>query len=474
MAKKDWYVLTDFKGGLYLSLNEEMIPRNATPLAQNVQVADGTLQTAAGYQKYIDVPVPDTAGNPAAIGSLMKFYRDGGDTRYLLAAAGGRVLYWDPSGGIGGNWSEIGSGFTTDTFDFLNYQNEDTEMVIIGNGIEATQKWTGPTPGGTSLEVLGGTPPKMKSMALHYERLWCIGDSTNPSRAAYSCRMNPEDWDESDEDKAGFIDALTWDGGVLLGLSNIFDDVVLYKTHNMFRVIGTYPGEYELRQVFTTRSAIAERSIVSEGTLAFHLCHDGIYVYDGTQALLLGGERIKSYFRSLNEGALPGACAEVYNDKLYMAVPEGTSTVNNAVIEYDILNDSFMIRRGMEVTQFLEYDGKLLFSAPNGYIYAFDEGAGQDGRGIEAVYETPWEDLGRRDLVKTIQEFYAVAEGTGRILITLITDTMNRRYLVDLPRRAEVVRLPVFAEGRRFKLRFENVAGASFMLARPQLQYEVR
>ena len=75
----------------------------------------------------------------------------------------------------------------------------------------------------------------------------------------------------------------------------------------------------------------------------------------------MGGERIKGYFRCLNQAALPGACAEVYNDKLYMAVPEETSTINNAVIEYDILNDSFMIRRGMEITQFLEYDGKTAF-----------------------------------------------------------------------------------------------------------------
>ena len=474
MAKTDWYVLTDFKGGLYLSLDEEMIPRNATPFAQNVRIADGTLRTAAGYQKYIEAPVPDPSGNPAAIGSLMKFYRNEGNTRYLLAAAGGRVLYWDPSGGAGGNWTVIGSGFSTDTFDFLNYQNENTEMVIIGNGQEETQKWTGPAPGGTALEALGGNPPKMKSMALHYERLWGIGDSANPNRATYSGKMNPEDWDKSDEDKAGDIDVMTWDGGVLLGLSNIFDDVVLYKTHNMFRVIGTYPGEYELRQVFSTRSAIAERSIVSEGTLAFHLCHDGIYVYDGTQAQLLGGERIKGYFKTLNQAVLPGACAGVYNDTLYMAVPEGTSPVNNAVIEYDILNDSFMIRRGMEITQFLEYDDKLLFCAPNGYIYVFDEGVSQDGRDIKAVYETPWEDLGRRDLVKTVQEFYAVAEGTGRVLITLITDTMSRRYIMNLPRKAEVVRLPVFAEGRRFKLRFENVTGGTFMLARPQLKYEVR
>jgi|GEM_PF-1236062 len=474
MAKTDWYVLNDFKGGLYLSLDEELIPRNASPLAQNVRIADGTLRTAAGYQKYIGAPVPDVSGNPASIGSLMKFYRNGGDTRYLLAAAGGRVLYWDPSGGVGGAWTEIGGGFTSDVFDFLNYQNDSAEMVILGNGVEAVQKWSGPSPGGTFLEALGGDPPRMKSMALHYERLWCIGDSANPNRAAYSNKMNPEDWDESDEDKAGHIEVLTWDGGVLLGLSNIFDDVVLYKTHNMFRVIGTYPGEYELRQVFTTRSAIAERSIVSEGTLAFHLCHDGIYVYDGTQARLLGGERIKPYFNTLNRAALPGACAEVHNDKLYVAVPEGASAVNNAVIEYDILNDSFLLRRGMEITQFLEYDGRLLFSAPNGYIYAFDEGVSQDGRDIEAVYETPWEDLGRRDLLKTVREFYAVAEGTGRLLVTLITDTMRRRYLLNLPRRAEVVRLPVYAEGRRFKLRFENVAGGSFMLARPQLKYQAR
>lgn len=474
MAKRNWYVLTDFKGGLFLSLNEEMIPRNATPFAQNVQIADGTLRTAAGYRKYITIPITDGAGNPVAVGSIMKFYRNSGNVSYLLAAAGGRVLYWDPSASADGGWRTIGNGFSSDTFDYLNYQNDTTEMVILGNGIEATQKWTGPAEGGVSLNPLGGNPPRMKSMALHFERLWGIGDSTNPNSASYSNQKEPENWDESDEDWAGHIDVLTWDGGVLLGISNIFDDVVLYKTHNVFRVIGTYPGQYELRQVFTTRSAISERSVVSEGALAFHLCYDGIYVYDGTQAQLLGGERMKAYFRTLNQAALSGACAAVYNDKLFMAIPEGSSAVNNAVIEYDILNDSFMLRRGMEVTQFMEYDDKLLFCAPDGYVYSFDEGTSLDGKNIEAIYETPWEDLGRRDLVKTLQELYVVLEGRGRLLVTLITDTMKRSYVINLPRRAEVMRLPVFAEGRRFKLRFENVAGSWFTITRPQVLYEAR
>ena len=67
-------------------------------------------------------------------------------------------------------------------------------------------------------------------------------------------------------DKAGDIDVCD------LGRRGYCWDCPIYstmwcctKTHNMFRVIGTYPGEYELRQVFSTRSAIAERSIVSEG-----------------------------------------------------------------------------------------------------------------------------------------------------------------------------------------------------------------
>lgn len=473
MANKDWYVIENFAGGLYLSPHEEMIPRNATPRAQNVLISDGTLRTAPGYEKYVPAPVTDGSGNPAPVGSLMKFCQDAGD-KYLLAASGGRVLYWDPSAGEGGDWTEIGSGFSTDAFDFLNYQNGDTQIVILGNGIEATQKWVGPNEGGTALEALGGDPPKMKRMALHFARLWGIGDSENPNTASYSNEKNPEDWDDSEEDKAGSVEVLTWDGGVLLGISNIFDDVVLFKTHNIFRVIGTYPGQYELRQVFATKSAIAERSIISEGPLAYHLCRDGIYVYDGTWAQPLGGDRIKAYFSTLNQEVLAGACAGAHNGKLYMAVPEGDSTVNNAVIEYDILNGSFMIRRGLTVTQFLEYDGRLLFCGPNGYVYAFDEGVDQDGGVIEAVYETPWEDLGRRDLKKTLDELYMVAEGKGRLLLTLITDCMRRRYVVTLPRRAEVVRLPVFAEGRRFKLRFENAAGASFTIARPQIRYEVR
>ena len=119
---------------------------------------------------------------------------------------------------------------------------------------------------------------------------------------------------------------------------------------------------------------------------------------------------------------------------------------------------------------------KLLFSAPNGYIYAFDEGARQDGQDIEAVYETPWEDLGRRDLVKTVQEFYAVAEGTGRLLITLITRYHESPVSSGSPPAGQRwcgFQYSPKAGGSSCGLK--NVgAGGAFMLARPQLKYEVR
>ena len=452
---KNPYKIDNFRGGLNFSADEEQIPRNATQRAENVDISDGSLKTANGYCKYIDTQIP----GGGSIGSIMEFYKNGvtGIESSLVGASGTKVYYWD-----GDEWIEIGSSFTSDIFSSLVWQKETTELLILTNGKESPQKWAGP---GDNLLDLDGSPPIMKSIALHRERLWGVGDPNHLSGAWYSNELNPEDWVEG-EDDAGRIDILTWDGGICIAIVNVFDDPVIYKTHNIWRIAGTYPSEYSQNQIFTTKGAIAPRSVVTAGPMAFHLCDDGIYTYDSNQTSLLGGDVIRPWFvNNLNMQYAQMASAAIHDSKLYMAFPTGISTVNNAVIEYDMINGNFMLRTGIEVAQFLKYDNKLLFVNRDGYVYEYDNGHSYDGSAIRALYETPWEFGKNRFSQKQIYRLKMRLNGKAKI--TFITDNNERSYVFETTKE-ELIDKPVFAKGERFKVRFENVNGSRFVINEPQ------
>ncbi len=114
-------------------------------------------------------------------------------------------------------------------WDYLNYQINETDVIIMGNGTDVMKKWDGTTFGN-----LGGTPPVAKSISIHAERLWATGVKSIPQYGDYySDDLNPENW-TGGEDAAGEIYLPTWGRGVCIGVSTIFSDLVIFKTNNIY------------------------------------------------------------------------------------------------------------------------------------------------------------------------------------------------------------------------------------------------
>ena len=451
------FKIKDFAGGLNQSADDSVLAVNQSRNAQNVDVSSGTLKTIDGYSKYI------ATACPASVTRLMKFYKNntttGAVTSYLLAATATAIYYW-----TGSAWSALATGLTNGDWDFLNYQIAMTDVVIMGNGADVMKKWDG-----TTFAALGGTPPVAKSIALHAERLWATGVKATPNSIYYSDDLNPENWTIA-EDGAGVIDVPTWDGGVCLGISNIFSDVVVFKTNNIHRIMGTYPAVYEVKQVYSAVGAIAEKTIVSGGDKAFFLSKDGLYYYNGVSAYTLLGDTAKDIV--INPSYAKNAVSIIYKNVLYCAFPEGTSTTNNAVFVYDLLNKTLMIWRGISITDFMEYEDKLLF-ASGATVYNIDEDANTfDGTNIVSFWETPWQDLDAFRVTKTADTLYFFAKGNGMLRVDITFDGKTKTKNVTLSANGKLHALATNLEGRRFKLKFSNISGSSFELTQPELTYE--
>ena len=451
------FKIPNFAGGLNQSADDSVLSVNQSRNAQNVDVASGTLKTIDGYSKYI------ATAAPAGITRLMKFYKNntttGAVTSYLLAATATAIYNW-----TGSAWTALATGLTSGDWDFLNYQIAMTDVVIMGNGADVMKKWDG-----TTFAALGGTPPVAKSIALHAERLWATGVKATPNSIYYSDDLNPENWTIA-EDGAGVIDVPTWDGGVCLGISNIFSDVVVFKTNNIHRIMGTYPAVYEVKQVYSAVGAIAEKTIVSGGDKAFFLSKDGLYYYNGVSAYPLLGDTAKDIV--INPSYAKNAVSIIYKNVLYCAFPEGTSTTNNAVFVYDLLNKTLMIWRGMSVTDFMEYEDKLLFSSGT-CVYNIDEDANTfDGTNIVSFWETPWQDLDAFRVTKTADTLYFYAKGNGMLRVDITFDGKTKTKNVTLNANGKLYELSTNLEGRRFKLKFSNISGSKFEITAPELTYE--
>ena len=456
------YSIYNFFGGINQSIDEQVLLPNESPDEQNMDISDGVLSTTKGFKKYIDTKLP------AGIKTLMGFYKtneDGTITSHLLASTETVLYRWNKSKN---RWDVLKTGLLSGDFSFINYQHNMDDIIIMGNGYNDVLKWDGVS---SQAKNLGGSPPKIKSIGLHYERVWGTGDRRNPNRVYYSDDLNPENWNQ-EENEGGFIDIPTWDGDVCLAVSTIFDDVVLFKTNSMFRIYGTYPGEYSKQQIFSSAGAIAEKSIVNAVNVAFFLAKDGIYSYNGSQTALVS-EKVKNIIKNMNQAYADKAVAVYFDNKYILAIPEGDSQVNNTIIEYDLLRQNIIVKRGIEVSTFLKYNNKLLFANSKGYVYEYNTGYDFDGEMIESYWETPETDLRIPDAIKRSTYFYVTVCGSGILKLDYIFDGVKKTEYIDLPLTPKLIRKRLRHKGRRFKLRFSNVNGSWFVVKGPKLLIDI-
>lgn len=443
--------------------HSQFIAPGETQSAQNMDIDNGNLSVCKGYSKCIDTPLP------GGIKTLMTFHKNNADgtvRSYLLASTNDTLYYWN-----GLTWSAIKPGLTNGYFEYINYQKDMTDLIIMTNGDESVFKWDGST-----VTSLGGSPPQFTSITLHYERLWGTGIKLNPNQVAYSAALNPEDWTES-VNTGGIIELPTWDGGKCIAVTSIFDNIVIFKTRNIFKIYGTYPGEYANKAVFTSTGAIAKRSIVNAITVAFFLASDGIYAYNGSQTQLISAP-IKDIIESMNDDYADKACGIFYNNKYILAIPTGSSTVNNTIIEYDTIKKSFNIKKGINVNDFVEIGTKLLFcnddlETGNSYVYEYNSSTTFNGDSINAFWETPDTDWNTPDATKTSTYIYATFQGTGQVKVEAIFDGVSKSRIIDLPATPKVLRKRLRNKGRRIKFRFSNIDGSTFTIINPKILIDV-
>mgnify|MGYP001217436943 FL=1 len=465
-------MIESFHNGVNQELDEQIISINEATVAENCSIEDGNLSLFKGYVKFneINLPIGDK--------KLMKFYKNNEAT--ILIATNNAIYKLNDSGTA---YEIISSGYDNNNFNFVNYQIDLDEVTVLTNGVDNVKVYDGTTfrdlknDGRDSTDGINNKSPKGKFVELHKERLWISGDSEHPNRLYFSKDFDIDDWTYPVDDleanqHGGFIDIPTWDGGIVIGMKSLFDDVVVFKNKNVFRIFGTYPGNYNVLQVFNTiEGKILNNTIASVENTAIWTSTEGIHIFNGVNTSLVSN-KIKRYFDEINMNYIDKAVAVIHDRKYLLAVPTGSSTENNIIIEYDMKKNSFVIKRGINVTSFLSIGDDLLFTNSNGNIFKYGVGNTFDGNPIHSVWETGIIHFDEQNARKILNRIYFKASGTGRIKITCYSERKTVSKEIELTSDMTFYRHRMRNKGRHMKFRFENIGGCDFTIKQPQFMID--
>lgn len=476
--------IPSFQSGINQSVVDSLVKPYEAIAAKNAEVSGGSLKTFL-------TPSLKTAGTN--IGTIIPFYLD---TPQLLAFRDTGVFKLNESNNT---WTSTRATIGLRP-DCISYMRNGTKVMIMtvddsnplyydGTtyfGLKNRRKVTSEAGVVTWVDGNGAVKtteaavttyaPNFKYIDLHYDRLW--GAVKNEDRVWFSTASRDgfdiEDFtfpvEESEANQhGGFIDFPTFDGSKVIGLKVAFNDLLIFKNKSVFKIFGSSPANYQKVQLFNANGAIADKSIVSGANTVFFLNKDGIYRYDGTNVSPISF-KIQKEIESLNINYLSDSVGYFYKDKYYLAVPYGSSTVNNMLIEFNTITNSFMIYKDVLINSITEYKDELLISNNTGTYKLF----ATTGTAKDLYWESPMMDFSTKNAKKISDYVYFSGTGTGSVKFTLTNDKLvSKTQTVTLSGSPQVYRKKLKNKGRMFKLTIENVSGSVFEIKGIELSLEL-
>lgn len=459
MSRTIKYSIDAFKG-IDQSADENSLSPSYSPDACNMDTTDGRLSVAKGYVKHIDIPVPGTG----KIHRMRVFSHSGGDEFIVMA---GNSVYAKKSDG----WTQIYEyeGDVTGKFTCEETQISGTDYLLIGCENNRIVKYDGQTASLFGSED-GQSDKRTMYLAMFGGRLFAAGDPDYPSRLYWSqlpgSGRTIENWgpvEASVNVEGGHTEIGASHTDTITALAAMSNQLLIFTKRGLFRLIGDRPSNFTVERIDAQVERMAASSLVRVGDAAFYMTHEGLFIFNGVTSYLSPDAR--KICVTLDGADVSDCRGAATRRTLYFTVKEADG--GDAMIEYDMLRYTYMIRRGFGIRDICAWDGRIYLVNDTRCVYRFGEGGSYDGAPIEAHWNTPLTDLLEKTFIKHLDGLYlrGSAENDAALIIDVTVGDNTARHRVLLPYSESAVKeIPLRNEGRAFKLRFSNENGGAFSL----------
>ena len=461
-------------GGVRMDLSPYLLPPDCSPDACNMDTRSGSLRSAKGFSRVLQGMLP---ANETPI--RMYIYPTERGKRYLAVTLNKIWLYRS----VTRVWESVytfTANLRPELIDFLPVRigSEDRLLIAHGKGqmLQFNEADSEITPFGSAEKL---SDRRICCAELYFGRLFAAGDPLVPSRLYWSKAPGGtraiDDWraDPASENvSGGFVD-VGIDDDPITGLFALSNQLLIFKRDTLYRLLGDRPGNYRVLPVDAPFRQPLQTACVRYADRLYFLSEGGLCCYDGQTVRRPGAFRaLEPLLKSADFGSAKAAACD---DKLYFAIrSDSGQTYNDLVIEYDLLRDRYMLRRGFTAADLFGAHGLLYALTGTGKIVVFDDSDTYDGDPIHAWWQTPKFDLGHKETNKTLLAL--IADGTGSADVRVESNGGTYDARLTFPDTADSVgEIPLRGAGRIFRLRFSDADGAPLSIeAGVSLKYDVQ
>jgi len=299
-----------------------------------------------------------------AFTGLGAFYPDV-NTSYLMVASGEQILrsVLSPA-----SWLRVNpeNNLTTgkDT-EFIQANN----LLFILNGSDSTANYSGSVwdPGSSDT----ASAPVATTGAWLRNYLFLAGDPAAVDTVRFSNNLDPATYTSTDLFRVN-----TGDGQKITRLEPFkLNELIVYKERSIWilDITGATPlTNWSLQAVTQSVGCIAPRSVVNIGNDHWFLSSDPIAVRSLVRSefdkLLLNmvSTPVQDYFdgsgdTTINTTVIEKSCAILYDNKYILAIPTGVSTVNNTVLVFDAITESWYVIDGWYPAAWIKISNNLYY-----------------------------------------------------------------------------------------------------------------
>lgn len=211
---------------------------------------------------------------------------------------------------------------------------------------------------GSQFAFLGGTPPTAKVGAIVERNFLVLGDLVNdgidgrkPARVRWSGFNNPNTWGTSVGTQADFEDMIDEGGPVVQITGRSTGTVFQRKAITRMQFVGG-SSVFNFTTVELGRGAISAGAVCDIGPLVFYIADDGFFVWDGTQSVPIGTDRVDRWFfenLNMNRTSLISSGFDPRARCIMWAFAETGQNANSAIIVYSMADQKFtLVRQAMQ------------------------------------------------------------------------------------------------------------------------------
>ena len=437
--KSEYIIRMNCFKGLNLSCDQGLVSIEESPNAKNVDCSQGVLARSKGFGEVLfeyNGEEKTVASLPTSVVRFFELRQSGkqktGYNNFYFSGADGklyRFIYNDADDCFEANSvdTEIEPSGKYTYFTQYKYQSRDRALL----GGDETEPYLYEVADGVYSRLTGGNLPKMSRTAVHYSRMFGVGDKAHPQRIWFSA-LGAHCNFEITQEEGGYID-ITDNIGDTIDVISFFDTLYVFCRYGIV-ALNTLSEviDYSLENVFYSDSEIIPGSVcVCDGNIIFATRY-GIYAFNGISVKCVS-TKIRNFFLK-NELATDEVCSNWYSGCYFVSYFLGTSK-KRGILVYDFALDSWQIIENVFVSALAVFQD----NGKEKLVCAFDGGnriglwgETKNDSAIASVWESSQNDFGLPATKKRFKELHFIACGSGKIEITLFCDGKSQTKEIEL------------------------------------------